>query len=101
VKTDLERIGAAIEDFDEGLRRNPQYAVAFNNRGFAKAKLGRFKDAIPDFDQALRIDPHLRRLLPTTVPSRPYLRETKKRSGISTRRSGLTLTTGVGFTVAA
>jgi tetratricopeptide (TPR) repeat protein len=35
----------------------PQDAKAYNNRGFAKSKLGDQKGAITDFDTAIKIDP--------------------------------------------
>jgi long-subunit fatty acid transport protein len=36
---------------------DPQDAKAYNDRGFAKYKLGNFKGAITDFDRAIRINP--------------------------------------------
>ncbi|MHA7841420.1 MAG: tetratricopeptide repeat protein, partial [Gammaproteobacteria bacterium] len=47
----------AIEDYDEALRLDPKYALAYFNRGFAKRFLGRYDEAIRDYDEALRLDP--------------------------------------------
>ena len=31
--------------------------IAYNNRGFAKSKLGDLEGAISDYDEAIRLDP--------------------------------------------
>src|SRR5437868_9917222 len=36
---------------------NPQHAVAFCNRGFAKNNLQRYDEAITDYDHAIRLNP--------------------------------------------
>ena len=36
---------------------NRTYAEAYNNRGAAKAALGRHDDAIADYDEAIRLKP--------------------------------------------
>jgi len=48
----------AIAAFNEAIRLNPNYAVAYNDRGDARDKLGDYKGAIEDFNQALRIHPN-------------------------------------------
>jgi tetratricopeptide (TPR) repeat protein len=64
----------AIEDFDQAIRINPNYALAFNSRGqayFGKGltacppaplppcalAIAQYDRAIEDFDQAIRINP--------------------------------------------
>src|SRR5262245_45104099 len=48
----------AIADHTEAIRINPQYANAYNNRCFARARTGQELDvARTDCDQALRLDP--------------------------------------------
>jgi tetratricopeptide (TPR) repeat protein len=47
----------AIADCNESLRLNPQYALAFNNRGNAYKNKGQNDRAIQDYDQAIRLDP--------------------------------------------
>jgi len=56
-KAALGAYAAAIEDYDEALRIDPNFKAAYNNRGSAKYKLGAYAAAIEDYDEALRIDP--------------------------------------------
>jgi tetratricopeptide (TPR) repeat protein len=49
--------GAAIADYDQVIRLNPQRASAFNNRGFARQVMGDLDAAIADYDQAIRLNP--------------------------------------------
>ena len=46
----------AIQDFDESVRINPNYAKAFNNRGVAHQRKGEYERAIENFDEAIRLD---------------------------------------------
>jgi tetratricopeptide (TPR) repeat protein len=47
----------AIQDYDESLKLNPEYARAFNNRGAAYHKKGEDDRAIEDFDRSIQINP--------------------------------------------
>jgi tetratricopeptide (TPR) repeat protein len=47
----------AIQDYDESIRLNPNFARALNNRGVAYLKTGDYERAIQDFDGAIKIDP--------------------------------------------
>ena len=47
----------AIQDYDESIKLNPNYAKAFNNRGVAYQKKGEYDRAIKDFDAAININP--------------------------------------------
>ena len=49
----------AIQDFDQALRLNPNYAEAFSNRGNVYNDKGNYDQAIQDFDQALGLSPNL------------------------------------------
>lgn len=48
----------AIGMLDEAIRLKPDFAQAYNARGFAWLLLRRYQEAIADFDAALRIDPN-------------------------------------------
>ncbi len=43
----------AIDDLDEAVHLNPQFAIAYYHRGLAKNELGQYKKAIEDFDKAI------------------------------------------------
>ena len=47
----------AIEEYDEAIRLNPEFADAYYNRGAAYGRLGQFQLAIEDCDEAIRLDP--------------------------------------------
>lgn len=47
----------AIKDYDEAIRLDPRYAVAFNFRGLAWNAKGDFDKAISDYSEAVRLDP--------------------------------------------
>ena len=47
----------AIDDFDEGIRLNPDFAGGFRSRGDARLSDGDLKGAIADFREAIRLDP--------------------------------------------
>ena len=47
----------AIADCDEAIHLQPDYPMAYNNRGNAKSALGRHDDAIADYNLAIRLQP--------------------------------------------
>ena len=47
----------AIHYFDNTLRLDPNYALAYNNRGVARVNKGHAAEAILDYNEALKIDP--------------------------------------------
>jgi tetratricopeptide (TPR) repeat protein len=47
----------AIADYDQALKLDPNYALAYNNRGNAHFVEKNYDRAIADYDQAIRIDP--------------------------------------------
>ena len=55
--TDKGEYELAIQDYDESIKLNPNYAKPFNNRGVAYQKKGDYDRAIKDFDAAINIDP--------------------------------------------
>jgi tetratricopeptide (TPR) repeat protein len=52
------KLDEAIANYDEAIRLKPDFAEAFNNRGYAKSNLGRTEEAIYDFDEAIRLKPN-------------------------------------------
>ncbi|NMG09484.1 tetratricopeptide repeat-containing serine protease family protein [Brasilonema sp. UFV-L1] len=48
----------AIADLSEAIRLNPNYALAYYNRGNVRRELGDKQAAIADYNQALRINPN-------------------------------------------
>ena len=56
-KANLEQYEAAIEDYDEAIRLEPDYATTYHNRGLAKDALGQYEAAIADYDEAIRLNP--------------------------------------------
>ncbi|MCC5631689.1 tetratricopeptide repeat protein [Nostoc sphaeroides CHAB 2801] len=49
---------AAIEDYNQAIRLNPNFAEAYNNRGAAHHTLGNNQTAINDYNQAIRLNPN-------------------------------------------
>lgn len=47
----------AIADYDEAIRRNPDFPVALNNRAWAHFKRGTASTGLPDVERALTLDP--------------------------------------------
>jgi len=47
----------AIKDYDYAIRLKPDYALAVNNRCWARAVVGRLNDALKDCDRAVELQP--------------------------------------------
>ncbi len=47
----------AIQDYDQSIKLNPNYARAFNNRGVAYQKKGEYDRAMNDFDESIKLNP--------------------------------------------
>ena len=54
-KGDYDR---AIQEYDEAIRLDPNYAAAFNNRGIAYRAKRDYGRAIADYDRAIRLNPN-------------------------------------------
>ena len=50
-------LNQTIVDFDTAIQVNPNYAIAYYNRGIAHSELGDPNRAIVDFDKAIELDP--------------------------------------------
>ena len=51
------KIDAGIQDFNQVIRINPQYANAYYLRGLLYSKQGKIDTAIQDFNRAIKINP--------------------------------------------
>ena len=56
-KTKLGDYAAAVSNFDEAIRLDPDYAEAYYNRGRVKTSLSEYAGAIADFDAVIRLEP--------------------------------------------
>lgn len=52
----MQQYQQAIADYDQAIRRDPNYLAAYNNRGTAYAGLEQYKAATADFDHAIDLD---------------------------------------------
>jgi aspartyl protease family protein len=49
----------AIDDYSEAVKRNPSYAIAYDNRGLAYANKNDYDRALADYDEAVKRNPRL------------------------------------------
>lgn len=56
-KAEVDDYEGAIADYTEAIRLNPQYVIAYNNRGWSHYKQGRLSEAILDFEQSIILNP--------------------------------------------
>jgi len=47
----------AVKHYNKAIEMRPGFTMAYHNRGYAKAKLGHYKDAITDYNEAIRLNP--------------------------------------------
>ena len=47
----------AIEHYTEAIKSKPDYSAAYNNRGIAYNRIGKFENAIDDYNKAIEIQP--------------------------------------------
>jgi tetratricopeptide (TPR) repeat protein len=55
---DLGKYEEAIQCFDKAIELDPNYAIAWSNKGNALDELGMHNEAIQAFDEAIRIEPN-------------------------------------------
>jgi tetratricopeptide (TPR) repeat protein len=56
--SDKGQYDRAVEDLDNAVRLDPNFADAFNYRGVARVAQGQYEQAVQDFGQAIKIDPN-------------------------------------------
>ena len=54
---DSKRDEEALGFYDKALKINPNYASAYNNKGWSLSNLGKDEEAIIEYDKALKINP--------------------------------------------
>lgn len=54
---ELANYEKALEQYELSLQKNPNYSLAWNNKGNILLKLKRYEDAMPAFDKAIELDP--------------------------------------------
>jgi tetratricopeptide (TPR) repeat protein len=52
----------AVEEFDQAIQIDPEFAGAYYHRAVAYGLLGQYQQAIEDFDRAIQIDPEFARV---------------------------------------
>lgn len=55
--SEIQAYDRAITDYDEAIRLKPEYAEAYNNRGYAYYWNGEAANAIADYSQAITLRP--------------------------------------------
>jgi len=77
---------ANIASLSDVIQRNPNDSVAYNTRGAAYAKIGRYQNAIDDFSKAVQIDPNFAGAYTNRALAYRQIQRTVSRWPISTRR---------------
>jgi tetratricopeptide (TPR) repeat protein len=54
---DAAGLSEKVRLYSQAIRLKPDYAKAFNNRGYARRAQGDLEGALQDYDQAIRLDP--------------------------------------------
>ena len=54
---ELGQYDAAIQDYDQVIRLDPEYADAYHNRGYSYDEAGQYERAIQDYSEAILLDP--------------------------------------------
>ena len=57
--SDLGKYDQAIYYYDQAINRNPEYAMAYNNRGNVFYRMGDYDKAIIDYNRAINLNPGL------------------------------------------
>jgi tetratricopeptide (TPR) repeat protein len=51
------RYAESIEPFNEAIKLDPGFTIAYNGRGFARYLLKQYAEAIMDYDRAIQLNP--------------------------------------------
>lgn len=55
---DIGNCAKAITDYTTSIKLNPNYAQAYNNRGYTYMRLREYSKALPDLDKAIALNPN-------------------------------------------
>ena len=47
----------AIKCYDESIKLNPKYEIAWNNKGNSLYKFGKYEESIECYDEAIKLNP--------------------------------------------
>jgi Flp pilus assembly protein TadD len=50
-------VTGALSDFNQALALDPNFAAAYNNRGYDRQQLGDIDGALADYEKAISLDP--------------------------------------------
>ena len=48
---------AALADYDSAIKYEPNWPIAYSEKGFARLRMGQYDQAISNYDKAIKIDP--------------------------------------------
>ncbi len=69
--------GTAIRDYDVAIQMQPNFAVALNNRAWAKFRWGKAATGLPDVEESLRLEPTAAHTLDTRAHIRQVMGDPK------------------------
>ena len=73
------KLDEAIADYDGAIKNNPQYALAYARRGFAKFLQRKDTEAQQDCDRAVELDSSLKSQMPKWIKEAKGQRDSRSR----------------------
>ncbi len=71
---ELKRYEEALATYEQAIRLDPNYALAYNSKGSTLVELKRYEEALAACEQAIRLDPNLARAYNTKGITLHYLK---------------------------